>query len=110
VLDDGDDPAGHEPSRSHHLPAPRDLGDFNGPAGDYYVDPPAFARGDDLEAAYLVPRVDQDLDPVPLHNFTSVEDRQRAGTRPPSATTTCPVTKLAASDARNTAGPAISSG
>src|SRR5262249_35864177 len=110
MLDDGHDPAGHEPGRSHHLPAAGHLGDLDRPACDEHVDASTFARRDHLEAADLVPGVDQDLDTVAFHYFTSVEDDQRAATRPPSAIRTCPVTKLAASDARNSAGPAISSG
>src|SRR6266511_2247775 len=109
MLDDGDHPAGHGAGRSHHLTAPGDLGDLDRSPGDDHVDPTAFAGGDHLEAAHLVPRVDEDLHSIALHSFTSVEDGQW-GTSPPSAITTCPVTKLAASDARNSAGPTISSG
>ena len=110
MLDDGDDPARHEARRAHDLPAPGDLGDLHGAAGDHHVDPSPFAGRDDFEAADLVPGIDQDLDAIAFHNLTSVEDRQRAATRPPSAISTCPVTKLAASEAKNNAGPTISSG
>jgi len=110
MLDDGDHPAGHEAGRAHHLAAAGDLGDLDGSSGDDHVDPATFARGDHLEAAHLVPRVDEDLYSITLHRFTSVEDGQRAATSPPSAISTCPVTKLAASEARNNAGPTISSG
>jgi hypothetical protein len=110
MLDDGDHPAGHEAGRAHHLTTAGDLGDLDGSPGDDHVDPATFAGGDDLEAAHLVPGVDQDLDAIAFHNLTIVEDRQRAATRPPSAISTCPVTKLAASEAKNNAGPTISSG
>src|SRR5512132_2207257 len=109
MLDDGDNPAGHEAGRAHHLTAAGDLGDLDRSPGDDHVDAATFAGGDDLEAAHLVPGVDEDFYPIALHSFTSVEDGQW-GTRPPSAITTCPVTKLAASEARNNAGPTISSG
>jgi hypothetical protein len=110
MLDDGDHPAGHEARRAHHLTAAGDLGDFDRSPGDDHVDPATFAGGDHLEAADFVPGVDQDLDAIAFHNLTSVEDCQRAATRPPSAISTCPVTKLAASEAKNNAGPTISSG
>src|SRR5512133_429662 len=74
MLDDGDNPAGHEAGRAHHLTAAGDLGDLDGSSGDDHVDPATFAGGDDLEAAHLVPGVDQDLDAIALHNVTSVED------------------------------------
>jgi hypothetical protein len=110
MLDDGDHPAGHEARRAHHLTAAGDLGDFDRSPGDDHVDPATFPGRHDLEATHLVPGVDQDLDAIAFHNLTSVEDRQRAATSPPSAIRTCPVTKLAASEAKNNAGPTISSG
>ena len=110
MLDDRHHPAGHEARRAHHLTAAGDLGDLDRSPGDDHVDPATFAGGDHLEAADLVPGVDQDLDAIAFHNLTSVEDCQRAATRPPSAISTCPVTKLAASEAKNNAGPTISSG
>jgi hypothetical protein len=85
MLDDSHDPAGHEACRSHDLPAPGHLGHLDRPACDDDVHAPAFARRGHLEAADLVPGVDQDLDTVAFHYFTRVEDDQRAGTRPPSA-------------------------
>src|SRR5262249_39603003 len=108
VLDDGDDAAGHEASRANDLAAPGGLGNFDGPAGDQHVDASPFPRRYDLEAADLVAGIDEDLDPVPLHRPQRL-GRQRA-TSPPSAIRTWPVTKLAASEARNNAGPTISSG
>ena len=110
MLDDSDDPAGHEARRPDDLTATRHLGHLDRAACDHDVDPTSLSGRDDIEAADLVPGVDQDFDAVTFHSFTSVEDDQRAATRPPSAISTCPVTKLAASDARNNAGPAISSG
>jgi hypothetical protein len=108
MLDDGYDPAGHEAGRAHDLTSARDFGDLDSPSGDQHVDPPTFTRRDDLEAADFVPGVDQDLDSIALHSFTSVEVQW--GTSPPSAMRTWPVTKLAASEARKSAGPTISSG
>ena len=110
MLDDGDHAASHEAGRSHHLTTAGDLGHLDCSPGDDHVDPATLAGGDHLEAAHLIPRVDEDLHSITLHRFTSVEDCQRAATRPPSAISTCPVTKLAASEAKNNAGPTISSG
>jgi len=74
MLDDGHDAARHEPGRAHDLTAPGDFGDLDRAPGDQHVDPPPFTRGDDLEATDFVPGVDQDLDSIALHYFTSVED------------------------------------
>src|SRR2546421_12160031 len=108
MLDDGDDATRHEARRAHDLTTARDLRHLDGAAGDQHVDAPSFSRRYDLEAANLVARINEDLDSVSLHRPPRL-GRQWA-TSPPSAISTWPVTKLAASDARNNAGPTISSG
>jgi hypothetical protein len=87
MLDDGHDPTGHEAGRAHDLAAARDFCDLDRSPGDQHVDPPAFPCRDHLEATDFVPRVDQDLDSIAFHYFTSVEDVQWSqwGTNPPSA-------------------------
>jgi hypothetical protein len=108
MLDDGNDPAGHEPGRADDLPATGDFGHLDRPASDQHVDASPFPRRHDLEAANLVTGIDEDLDSVPLHCPSRLE--RQWGTSPPSAISTWPVTKLAASEARKSAGPIISSG
>src|SRR6266536_2298678 len=108
MLDDRDDTAGHEACRADDLAATGDLCDLDGPAGDEHVDAPSFSRRNDLKPANLVAGIDEDLDPVSLHRPQRLGPQR--GTSPPSAISTWPVTKLPASDARNNAGPTISSG
>jgi hypothetical protein len=67
MLDDGDHPARHEARRADDLTAAGELGHLDRPASDQHVDASSFPRRHDLEAANLVSRVDEDLDPVPLH-------------------------------------------
>jgi hypothetical protein len=108
MLDNRDDTAGHEARRADDLAATGDLCDLDGPAGDEHVDAPSFSRRNDLEPANLVAGIDEDLDPVSLHRSQRLGPQR--GTSPPSAISTWPVTKLPASEARNKAGPTISSG
>ena len=74
MLDDGDDSTRHETSRTDDLTAPGDLGHLDRPLCNEYVDPTAFASRGDFEPPHLVAGVDQDLDSVPLHNCTRVEE------------------------------------
>ena len=108
MLDHGDHPACHEARRADDLTATGDFGDLDRAASDQHVDASSFPRRHDLEPANLVAGVDEDLNSVAFHWASRLE--RQWGTSPPSAISTWPVTKLAASEAKKSAGPTISSG
>src|SRR5262249_19824534 len=74
VLDEGDDAVGHEPAGADRCAAAGELRHLDDPARGRDLDPPAGARGADLERRGPLPRVDHDLDPVALH-ATSIAHR-----------------------------------
>ena len=67
MLDQGDDPRGHEPRRPHRLSRSGDLRDLDHAScvRDLYL--AAGAGGDDVERPDAVADVDQDLDAVTFH-------------------------------------------
>src|SRR6185437_9170668 len=67
VLDESDDPAGHEPRGAHRRPRPGDLGHLDHATRGAYLDAPARPGGTDLIGLRPVPGIDHDLDAVPLH-------------------------------------------
>jgi hypothetical protein len=83
VLDHCDDAARHESRRADDLSCAGDLGDLDCSASDQHVDPPPFARRDDLEAADAVTDVDEDFDPIALHRI-----RARSSLARPSSLST----------------------
>src|SRR5690242_12486473 len=67
VLDEGDDPAGHEAGGAYRRPRPGDLGYLHHPAHGADVDAPPGPRGAHFIGPGPVPGVDHDLDAVPFH-------------------------------------------
>src|ERR1019366_6059345 len=67
VLDQGDDPGGHEAPRAYRLPATGHLADLYHAAGGADFDLAAGAGGRDLVCLRRPAGVDDDLDPVTLH-------------------------------------------
>ena len=70
VLDEGNQPAGHEPPGPHRRPASRHLGDLYDATRGRDLDPPAGARGDDLEVLDALTGVDHRLHPIAFHPVT----------------------------------------
>src|SRR5262245_47961769 len=69
VLDQGEDPAGHEPGRPHHHAAAGHLVDLHQAAPGDHLDPAASPGCHDLVGlSAAATRVDDDLDPVTLHH------------------------------------------
>ena len=67
MLNDGDDPACHEPGRAHRRAAASQLAYFDLAAPGDDLDPPARAGGLDLIGFRDVTGVDDYLDPVAFH-------------------------------------------
>ncbi len=68
VLDQGDDPRGHEASRPDRRTATSDLGDLDDPATLRHLDPPAGTGGFDLIGSSRSTGVDDDLDTITPHS------------------------------------------
>jgi hypothetical protein len=68
MLDEGDDPAGHEPGRAHRLAGARHLDDLDDAPTGRDLDAAAGARGDDLVGPRAIVRRDNDLDTIALHD------------------------------------------
>ena len=71
MLDEGDQPARHEPAGPDRRPATGDLADLDDAAGGRDLEPPAVLRRRDLERLDRPgPGVDHDLDPIATHART----------------------------------------
>jgi hypothetical protein len=67
MLDEGDEPAGHETARAYRLTSPRHFAHLDDPTGCDDLDATTGSRGDDLESLHALPGVDQGLNAVTLH-------------------------------------------
>jgi hypothetical protein len=70
MLDQRDEPAGHEPRRSHRLAGPRDFTNLDHAPGGRYLDPSSCAGRGDLECLGALAGVDYSLDSIALHART----------------------------------------
>src|ERR1700733_6556714 len=68
VLDERDDPAGHEPRGPHHRARPGDLVHLDHAAHGAHLDPPPGTGGADLVGSGPLPAVTHNLDAVTLHD------------------------------------------
>ncbi len=71
VLDHRHYPGDHETGRTDGPAGPGHLGDFNRPARVGDLDAPSRASGPDVEALHAVTDVDDDFDPVSLHDLNA---------------------------------------
>ena len=80
VLDQRDDPAGHEPAGADRRAAAGDLGDLDDAAGGRHLDPTTGSRRDDLERLDRAAGIDDDLDPIAPHAAVPASARSLSGT------------------------------
>ena len=70
MLDEGDQPARHEPARPDGRAAAGHLADLDDAAGGRDLEPAAVLRGRDLERLDALARIDHDFDPIASHTRT----------------------------------------
>src|SRR3990170_2773708 len=68
VLDERDQPAGHEAARAHGRARTGQLGHLHDAARSGHLEPAPGLCGEDLELLDALPGVHEDLDPVALHD------------------------------------------
>ena len=76
MLDHGHHPGRHEAGRADGPTGPGHLGDFHRPRGVGDLDASSGSGGPDVEALHAVTHVDDDLDPVSLHERQWYDDRR----------------------------------
>src|ERR1700722_18311254 len=75
VLDERDDPAGHEPGGTHQRARPGDLVHLDHAPHGAHLDLPPGPRGAYLVGLRAVSGIDHDLDAVPLHGTSPRTER-----------------------------------
>jgi hypothetical protein len=89
VLDQGEDPSGHEAGRSNRRAAAGDLGDLDDPTTLRHFDPSPGTGSFDLIGSGRSTSVDDDLDTITLHGASPFAERwtvrRRVGVEVPIA-------------------------
>jgi hypothetical protein len=81
VLDQGEDPSGHEAGRSNRSAAAGDLGDLDDPTALRHLDPSTGTGSFDFIGSGRSTSVDDDLDTITLHRAPPFAERWTARRR-----------------------------